>query len=454
MQSKQLITVLLIFLATAVSAFAPLPLETSGRIVLALALLSAICWTLEPISIELTALCLLLALPLSGVATFESAFSAFGRPAVWLVFAGMVISQLITETRLSDLLSGIIIGRLRKPVAFILELSLLGLVLAILIPSGTVRVLIILPVLIGIIDALKADKGSPLSAAIILAVVCATYYGGTGILTASVPNLVIMGVLESREAPVYWAQWAGYVLPVIGIIRVLVGAILILLIFRPTIPDLKHLKRPEKAALGGREIRALLLLFLGVAAWSTDIIHHVHPVMIGLALTILCITPGIGPLSTEHLRKVNYPILIYIGSVFALGEAIVDSGASQALAGVITSWLQLDTISMSEQLAAITYVVTPFNFLVDTAVVGGVLTPPLLDLGANVGLSPLQVGLSTAVGTGIAFMPYQGAPFMIAYSYGYVTMRQFVTTMVLICLATLVLLVPLNLLYWRWAGLY
>jgi di/tricarboxylate transporter len=116
--------------------------------------------------------------------------------------------------------------------------------------------------------------------------------------------------------------------------------------------------------------------------------------------------------------------------------------------------VSLDMSSPFQQLATITYVVIPFNFLVDTAVVGSVLTPPLLELGAAAGLTPLQIGLSIAVGTGMVFMPYQGAPFMIAYSFGYVTMRQFITTMVLICLVNLILLVPLNLLYWRWIGLF
>lgn len=453
MPSKKLIALCLIAIVAFASAFAPIPMAASGRIVIALALISAICWTLEPISIELTALCLLFALPASGVATFQYTFAAFARPAVWLVFSGMVISQLITETRLGDLLSRLIVSRLKRPSTFILELSLLGVGLAILIPSGVVRVLIILPVLITLIGALKVERNSPLSAAIILSVVCATYYGGTGILTASVPNLVIMGVLESKQHPVFWAQWAGHLFPVIGLIRVLAGALIIVLLFRPVIPQGLDLA-PNNARIGSREVRALILLILGVLAWSTDTIHHVHPVMIGLALTILCITPGIGPLTSDSLRKVNYPILIYIGSVFALGEAIETSGASQNLANTLTSWLRLGDHTIFEQLSTITYLVTPFNFLIDTAVVGGVLTPPLLELGAASGLTPLQVGLSVAVATGMVFVPYQGAPFMIAYSYGYVTMRQFALTMILICMVNLVILVPLNLIYWDWIGLF
>ena len=43
---------------------------------------------------------------------------------------------------------------------------------------------------------------------------------------------------------------------------------------------------------------------------------------------------------------------------------------------------------------------------------------------------------------------------MMAYAYGYVTMRQFVAAMMLISLVNLVVLIPLNLVYWNWVGLF
>jgi di/tricarboxylate transporter len=238
-----------------------------------------------------------------------------------------------------------------------------------------------------------------------------------------------------------------------GLLRVLLGALVILLLFRPVLPSKLDLVPPQ-FEFGRREKKALGLLLLGVVGWATDSLHHIHPVIIGLGLSILCMLPRIGPLSAESLRKVNFPILIYIGSVFALGEAFATSGASGRLADGFASWLDLADRSVFAQLATIAYVVTPFNFLVDTAVVGSVLTPPLLSLGASSGLTPLQVGLSVGVGTSNVFMPYQGAPFMMAYAYGYVTMRQFVAAMMLISLVNLVVLIPLNLVYWNWVGLF
>ena len=56
MTRKQLAAIFLILLSVAICTWAPLPLEANGRIVLALALISAVWWPLEPISVELPAL--------------------------------------------------------------------------------------------------------------------------------------------------------------------------------------------------------------------------------------------------------------------------------------------------------------------------------------------------------------------------------------------------------------
>ena len=60
---------------------------------------------------------------------------------------------------------------------------------------------------------------------------------------------------------------------------------------------------------------------------------------------------------------------------------------------------------------------------------------------------------SVAIAASMVCVPYQAAPFVLAYSFRYVRMGQFIWLMTLISLIALVLLLPLNLLYWRLVGL-
>lgn len=432
----------------------PIELATSARLALALTALTIIFWTFEPVPIPYTAILVLTLFPLLEIISFATAFSGFAGKAVWLMFAGMALSLGITETPLGTRLARVMLNRVTSYQQLIFGLHVLGLSMALLIPSGVVRILILMPMVISLLKSLNETPGSKVSAGLVLSLTCATYYSGTGILTAGVPNLIILGILESRNITIYWSEWAFYLFPVIGLLRVGLIYGIIRLLFRPERePDLsarpniaevpEHLTPPEK--------KVLFILIVGILLWTTDILHGVHPVYVGLGLVLLCYLPGWGPLPFDTIKKINFPLLIFITAVFAIAHALENSSLNSYLTIHLAHYLGAAK-TPTAQLSLIAWSAVPLDFLMDTAAVGGVLAPLLLDLSAQLGLSPLPVALSLAIGTGVVFIPYQGAPFIVAYSFRYARMGQFVLVMSLISLLTLVLLLPLTLLYWRVIG--
>ncbi len=429
----------------------------SARQALAISAFTVVFWTFEPVLIEYTSLVVLLLFPVLQLIPFETAFAAFSGKAIWLIFAGMALSLSITETPLGARLASLFLGRVRSYGRLLLGLHLLGILSAILIPSGMIRIVILMPLVISLLKALGEKPASPVSAALVLSLACSTYYGGTGILTASVPNLVVLGVMESREVQVYWGQWAGYLFPVFGLIRTGCCYVLIRLVystpqalaFSSTSAEVSHV--PEKTTPA--EKKSLAVLVLGILLWATDALHGIHPAYIGLFLVLLCYLPGWGPLSPKQLKGVNFPILIYVAAMFAVGHALETTGTSLRLARAMADWLDLLQQPPAVRLGAITGLMAPFNFLTDTAAIAGILTPVLLDIGAGLGLQATHIGLSVAIGTSLVFIPYQAAPFVLAYSFRYARMGQFILLMSLLSVATLILLLPLNLLYWHVTGL-
>lgn len=429
-------------------------LDMPARLALALTVFGALFWTFEPAPIPYTAIAILALFPLLNVIPFDLAFSAFSGKAVWLVFSGMALSLGITETPLGARMAHLVLDRARTYNRLILGLHALGLAMALLIPSGVVRVLILMPMVVSLLQSIGEKPHSKASAAIVLSLVCATYYGGTGILTASVPNLVVFGAMESRGLAIFWSQWAYYLFPVVSLLRVGLVFFLIRLLFRPNPapalaahPDIarppKHLTSSEKKVLG--------LLLLGIGLWAADALHGIHPVFIGLGLVLLLYLPHWGPLPFDTLKKVNFPLLIYIAAVFAMGHALDHTGLNARLSAAFTPYFS-NLSSTFLALCLIACLAVPFDFLMDVAAVAGVLTPLMLDLGAELGLPALPVALSVAIGTGVAFIPYQSAPFVVAYSFRWVKMGQFIRIMTLISLMTFLLLLPLTLLYWRIIG--
>ncbi|MDA0747817.1 MAG: SLC13 family permease, partial [bacterium] len=344
MTRKTLIGLILATLLPLIILIYPGDLGLMPRLALALSAFTVVFWTFEPVPIEYSSLLVLLLFPLLGVLPFELAFNAFSGKAVWLIFSGMALSLGITETPLGARLARMALGRVNHYGRLILGLHILGLVSAFLIPSGVVRILILMPILISLLRTLDEKPGSRASTALILSLVCSTYYGGTGVLTASVPNLVVFGALESHGQTVYWGEWAGYMFPVLGLVRVACGYLLIRLILPIShTPDVSSLLEDNSipSRLTSAEKKTIGILLLGILLWATDALHGVHPAYIGLALVLLCYLPGWGPLHPEKLKQVNFPILIYIAAAFAMGHALEHTGLNARLAGLLTPWMDL-----------------------------------------------------------------------------------------------------------------
>lgn len=435
-------------------AFLVPTLTFNAQLALAIVVFAVIYWTFEPVPIPYTAIIVLLLFSLFNVIPFETTFRAFSGKAVWLVFSGMALSLGITETTLGARLAHLVLDRINTYPKLLLGIHILGLGLALLIPSAVVRVLILMPMVLSLIKSLGEKPNSKVSAALVLSMVCSTYYGGVGILTASVPNLVVFGALETFGETLYWSQWLYYMFPVIGLIRVACLYGLISIIFRPSqMPNLSfsadksdlptHLSKDEK--------KVLTTILVGIILWATDVLHGIHPVYVGLFIVLLIYLPQWGPLPFDTLKKVNFPLLIYIAAVFALGDSLEHNGINAHLSHFFTPLLQTSD-SPYATLAIITWLAVPFDFLMDTAAVGGMLAPLILDLSDSLNLSPIATALSLAIGTGVVFLPYQGAPFVVAYSFRQAKMSQFILILTLISLITLFFLLPLNLLYWHLIG--
>tara|TARA_B100000686_G_C16313848_1_gene724701 strand:- start:102 stop:611 length:510 start_codon:yes stop_codon:yes gene_type:complete len=168
---------------------------------------------------------------------------------------------------------------------------------------------------------------------------------------------------------------------------------------------------------------------------------------------LLFILPRCGPLRAEDLSKVRFTFLFYIAALFTLGKTLEVTGFDHLFIEALSQEVELTEYGWLAKHLALTLIALPLDFLMDIGAVAGVVTIPLIDLGAIHGIAPLPAAFSVAMATTLAFLPYQSAPFMVAYSFRHLSMRQLVITQSIISGISLLLLCPLNLVYWRWLGL-
>jgi anion transporter len=424
---------------------------------LGLTFFALIFWTTEPVQIELSSIFLLLLFPLSGLLTFEQSFAPFAGKTMWLIFAGMVVSQAISETGLGKMAAFYILPHLsRRPFFLTLQLHLLALGAAFIVPSGVVRVLLLMPIGISIIEQLHSHTPDRLNSTVLLSLVCGTVFGGFGILTGAVPNLVVAGQLEQTgAASIYWSTWFTWMFPVVGLGRTILSTLIIWVLFSRKLGALERRDSAASTPTSFNESQriTLIILLVGVICWATDALHQIPPVFVGLFLVLLLLSPWKGPLQLVSIRQINFPFLFYIAALFALGSALDSSGFNQLFINHATHWIDFNQLGLLEKHFALTLMAVPLDFLMDIAAVAAVLTPPTLVLAASHGIAPLAAAMSIGMATTLIFLPYQAAPCMVAYSYRRFSLVELALTQFLISTISLLALYPLNILYWHFLNL-
>jgi di/tricarboxylate transporter len=162
-----------------------------------LAVLTAFLWASLAIPVELTALVFVTALLLTGLAPDHVALAGFESKAIWLVFAGLVLSEAISRHDMGHALFDRLLRRLTSYPQLIWLVASTGLFMAFFIPSAMGRVLLLAPLVVALADRLGLAADDPRRHGLFLATVLGAVVPAFTIITSNVPNLVLMGAAEA-----------------------------------------------------------------------------------------------------------------------------------------------------------------------------------------------------------------------------------------------------------------
>jgi anion transporter len=329
----------------------------------------------------------------TGVAFSTSlALTGFQSPATWLVIVGILIGEAARQSGLADLVERLALYRMPVSVAtdavaayryLLVVLSFGSLALAVLIPSSLVRVLILAPILQSLGELFEERRAA---VGIFLGPLFATFYGSSGILTGSLANIIVTGLVESSGGPaITWTEWTLWLGPVMGIGRVVLIVGIAYLLYRPRNRD--GVTTPELAAsvsTTARERRMLGFLLLGVVIWATDFVHGLHPLFGAVVVTLLAFAPRIGVVGPEAVGDADFSILFFLGAIFAIAEGLQQTAFTDLAANRLLSTLPADP---SLPLVLVVVVVAlALTLVMEGLAVASVLTPVLVSFATSAGI--------------------------------------------------------------------
>ncbi|MDD4599925.1 MAG: SLC13 family permease, partial [Negativicutes bacterium] len=170
------------------------------------------------------------------------AVNGFASASLWLLITGFVISIAMTKTGVAKRLAFHMMRILGKtPAGAIFALMFANLAISPVTPSNTARQAAMLPIVEGIAQAYKVERGkSNFGKALALVATYANNITGGAFLTATIPNPVSIAMITAAVGVsvfTTWSWWAMLALPTSILVLIATG-IIVLKMFPPEVKSI------------------------------------------------------------------------------------------------------------------------------------------------------------------------------------------------------------------------
>jgi di/tricarboxylate transporter len=391
---------------------------------------------------------------LFNVVPSATVFSGFTTPTWWLVFGGTLIGIAIRATtlgtRLSTLLSRDPTRTYQRYIAVVV-VSCVS--LAFVMPSTLGRVLLLIPIVLQLADRLGFGPGRTGRTGLVLAVSFGSYMPSTAILPANVPNTVLLGAVDS----IYniKLQYGPYLLlhfPVIGILKAMVLIWAICKLFPDTV-TLPPASTDDPRRLTTRDKLLIVVLLVSLAFYATDAWHGVSPAWISLAAGLICLLPQAGLITPKSIgEQVQITPLIYVAGFLGLSAMIAQTGLGAWAGHQLLELVRMHPGRPVLNLALLALLGAGIGLITTLPGLPAVMTPLAREFAQASGLALTSVLMLEVPIFSTVFLPYECPPIMIGMALGGVAIRDGTRLCLLTAAITLVVLLPLDLLWWQWLG--
>lgn len=413
--------------------------------------MALICWALELLPDALVATALPILYIVFGVAPAQRVLGPWTSSIGWWVLGGMMIGMFLMKTGLSRRLSLRCINLVGRSFLFLMfGILLAGVILAMILPSVMGRAAVLCILCVGICETLNVEKGSREGAAIIIAGLIATAAGKMCFLSGGGDLIMSMRLTTSITGePMTWMQYAIHN-TVPALFYCVMSILCAYFVLRPSIKgDIRQSIRPHLEALGsmsGAEKKATLLLVLLCALMLTDKYHGIDVGWFMLLIPSMSFLPGVGLLSTDDFKKLNFPVVIFTVGCMTIGSAAIACGmdkiASEALIPLL-SGSELYTVIMTYISGA------SLNFLFTPLAATAAMTTTIANIAQATNIDPLILVYSFNYGLEQYLFPYEYAVVVYFYASGYLKstdiVKVFGTRMVVATLFVAFIAYP----YWK-----
>lgn len=435
------------------------PFETLGLTltpvevrVIAIFLMAALFWILEPVPIWTTSMLVIVVslatvsnqcLPfLNGddvgkLVNSKSIMATFADPIIMLFLGGFFLAAAATKYQLDMNLAKVLLKPFGKNPKFVLLGLMMITAVFSMFMSNTATAAMMLAILAPVLALFDADdKGR---AAFALAIPIAANVGGMGTPIGTPPNAIALKALGDMGSSVSFGTWMAFGIPYV-VILILIAWALLLFMF-----PIK--KQSMELNVGGKFLKTPKAIIVYITFAVTVVLWVLGKGIVGMDSNVVAMIPMAvfavtQVITKDDLKKMSWDVLWLVAGGFALGLELQQTGLAKNLIAAIPfeTWSPFGLM-----VGAGIICLFMANFMSHTAT-ASLLVPIIAVVGVNVGSNLDGLGGVIALLVSVAFasslgmsLPISTPPNALAHATGLVDTKGMAKTGVFIGVVGMVL---------------
>lgn len=199
-----------------------------------------------------------------------------------------------------------------------------------------------------------------------------------------------------------------------------------------------------------QEKKALIMLAVIMAYMLLQPVHGLGMEYAFMIVPLVAFFPGINLGTMETIKKVPFEMLFFVAACAAIGSV----GMAIGLGTVVASALVPIVSSTGSNIFLIGVFIMGAlaNLLMTPIAMMAAFPAPLILATAHTGLNPQSIVFTMFLAGDMLFLPYESANYLIMYSFGAMTMKDFIVTSTVRSIFMLLFFAVILLPYWTLIG--
>jgi len=416
-----------------VSAFIP---TYPAKAVLAAIAWACIIWITEAIPVGVSGLLIPMLLVLSNaVPKIPEAFGGFVLDVSFLCLGAFIFGAILWTANLDTRIALTVLSKMKstRVGSVVIGLFTTSMLLAFCVPAAVARSATLLPIVRGVMQLFgdtPKEQGAK-KAITISSLVYGPMVGGILILTAHMPNIIMVGLFEKRlNIHITWMQWLWLHIPIVGLFPIMYFILRSFFKFKGVdIPGGAEKIMAERESLG--RTRSFEWVILGIFCfaalmWALEDLHKIKTGMMTLVALGIFFIPGVFPLKWKDIEhKTIWGTWLLLGGALSLSAAMGSTGLAKYLAAIVYPLVQGQGWIMTLFILMAATQFIRLGMLSNVAAVA-MLAPILLEMAPLLKMNPVAFTLLVANLDTFAFViPTQITAAVIAYGTGTFSMGDY-----------------------------